>query len=158
MSVSKELGAIPYEKSNNVEVSLFQKHGRITRKAFFFRLFLCLIVWLSFHAYYIYWDKPNYDACNRTESGALLPGFRKIEIRHQIATAVDFYILPSLLLIFMMIQAIKRAHDVNFSGWWLLAPFFNLYLILGKTTPKDNDYGLLPHNYKKVPEYSRSQN
>ena len=154
MGRSNEVGSIPYEKANNVEYSLFQKQGRITRKAFFFRLFLCAVIWLIFHAVYVYWDKPNYDSAPKTESGKVLAGYSNIEIRHKIIQSFNFYVLPSILLIFMLIQAVKRAHDVNFSGWWLLVPFFNLYLILGNGTNENNKYGLVSYLDKKAPKYS----
>ena len=156
MSKSNEVGAIPYEKENNVEYSLFQTQGRITRKAFFFRLFLCVIVWLIFHAIYVYWDKPNYDSCPKTESGKVLAGYTNMEIRHKIIQSVDFYVIPSILLIFMLIQAVKRAHDVNYSGWLLLVPFFNLYLIFGNGTEENNKYGLIPLHEKKSPKYQKN--
>jgi uncharacterized membrane protein YhaH (DUF805 family) len=153
MSKSNEVGAIPYEKANNVEYSLFQKQGRITRKALFFRLFLCAVIWLIFHAVYIYWDLPNFNECPKTESGKVLAGYSNIEIRHKIIQSIDFYVIPCILLIFMLIQAVKRSHDVNYSGWWLLVPVFNLYLIFGNGTEKDNDYGLVVHSEKKSPTY-----
>jgi uncharacterized membrane protein YhaH (DUF805 family) len=157
MGKSNEVGSIPYEKANNVEYSLFQMQGRITRKALFFRLFLCLVIWLIFHAVYVYWDTPDYDSCPTTNSGKVLDGYANIEIRHKIIQSIDMYVLPSLLLIFMLIQAAKRAHDVNYSGWWLLVPLFNLYLIFGNGTDGNNKYGLVPHPEKKSPRYKASE-
>ena len=158
MSKSNKLGAIPYEKENNVEYSLFKIQGRITRKAFFFRLLLCLIIWLIFHVFYAYWDVPNYDSCPKTESGKVFDGYANIEIRHKIIQSVDFYVIPCLLLIFMLIQAAKRAHDVNKSSWLLLLPIYNIYLILGNGTEHNNRYGLIPNSEKKIPKYLADEN
>jgi uncharacterized membrane protein YhaH (DUF805 family) len=157
MGKSNEIGAIPYEKENNVEYSLFRVDGRITRKAFFFRMFICIIVWLIFHAVYVFWDKPNYASCPITESGKVLDGYANIEIRHKIIQSFDFYVIPSILLIFILIQGVKRLHDVNYSGWWLLTPFFNLYLILSNGTDGNNKYGLVPNLEKKNPKYSANE-
>ncbi|MDR1544549.1 MAG: DUF805 domain-containing protein [Prevotellaceae bacterium] len=153
MGKSNEVGAIPYEKANNVEYSLFQTHGRITRKAFFFRLFLCVIVWLIFHAVYVYWDTPNYNDWVVKGGGKIQAGAAQIEMRHKIILNIDFYVIPSILLVFMLIQAVKRSHDVNRSGWFLLVPFYNLLLMLDEGTDGDNDYGLVPHPEKKSPSY-----
>ena len=157
MGRSNEVGAIPYEKTNNVEYSLFQMQGRITRKAFFFRLFLCLIVWLIFHAVYLYWAKADFDKYTEMGGGKIQAGAAQIEMRYEIMQIIDLYTIPFLLVIFVLIQAIKRAHDVNRSGWFLLVPFYNFYLILADGTDGNNNYGLVPHSEKKSPKYQTNE-
>jgi uncharacterized membrane protein YhaH (DUF805 family) len=49
-----------------------------------------------------------------------------------------------LLSIFITIQGIKRMHDVNKSGWYILFPIYNLILGLTKGTKGDNQYGSDP--------------
>ena len=45
--------------------------------------------------------------------------------------------------------AIRRMHDVNKSGWYLLIPVYNLILACTEGTPGANDYGHDP----KRPEF-----
>ena len=155
MGRSNEVGAIPYEKANNVEYSLFQKQGRITRKAFFFRLFLCALIWLIFHAVYVYWIKADYIRYTEISSEKMQFNAEKIEISYVFFQFFNSYVIPCLLAMFITIQAIKRVHDVNKSGWYLLLPFYNLFLILIKGTDGDNDYGLVPYAGKRIPKYSK---
>jgi uncharacterized membrane protein YhaH (DUF805 family) len=46
--------------------------------------------------------------------------------------------LPSLAV------GIRRMHDVNKSGWFLLIPIYNLILACTEGTKGDNDYGTDP--------------
>lgn len=39
---------------------------------------------------------------------------------------------------------IRRIHDTNHSGWWVIVPFANLLLFLEKGTEGDNEYGSDP--------------
>jgi len=45
--------------------------------------------------------------------------------------------------------AVRRMHDVNKSGWYLLIPIYNLILACTNGTPGDNKYGPDP----KRPEF-----
>ena len=40
-----------------------------------------------------------------------------------------------------VLQGIKRCHDVNHSGWWLLIPFYSVILFFLDGDPYRNDYG-----------------
>ncbi len=153
MGKSNEVGAIPYEKSNNVESSLFQMRGRIARKCFWFRTFLCVLLWVAAHIAFIYWETPNYNEWKTRGGGKIQDGAVQIEMRHKVVKNIDYYILPIFLLAFVVIQAVKRAHDCNRSGKYLIIPFYNIYLMLAKGSPNDNDYGLLPHVEVKSPSY-----
>lgn len=155
MGKSNEVGVIPYEKGNNVEYSLFQTQGRITQKAFFFRLFFCIIIWLIFHAVYIFWAEADFLKYKDMGGGKIQAGAVQIEMRYKICQIIDFYVLPCILAIFIIIQAVKRVHDVNKSGWFLLLPFYNLHLIFTEGTNGNNNYGLVPHPEKKSPKYSQ---
>ena len=154
MSKSSEVGSIPYNKENNVEYSLFQIQGRITRKAFFFRFVLCVIVWLIFHVVYLYWAKADYDYYTKIGGGKIQAGAVQIGMRYKIFQIMDSYIIPCILSIFAFIQAAKRAHDVNKSSLLLLIPLYNFYLIFAIGTDGNNDYGLVPHPEKKAPKYT----
>ena len=153
MGKSNEVGIIPYDKSNNVETSLFLLQGRITRKVFFLRTFVCIMVWVLLHLFFIYWETPNYNEWVERGGGKIQSGAVQVEIRHKIAKHIDYYILPSVMLIFIMIQAAKRVHDTNHSSKWLLVPFYNVYLLFSDGTDNDNDFGLFPHAEVKSPSY-----
>lgn len=52
-------------------------------------------------------------------------------------------LLPSIAV------AVRRMHDVNKSGWFILIPFYNLILCCTDGTPGNNEYGSDP----KRPEF-----
>lgn len=43
--------------------------------------------------------------------------------------------IPSLAV------GVRRLHDSNKSGWWILVPFYNLYLLIRRGTVGENYYG-----------------
>ncbi|NBF01562.1 DUF805 domain-containing protein [Pseudomonas sp. Fl5BN2] len=46
--------------------------------------------------------------------------------------------LPSLAV------AVRRMHDTDHSGWWILLPFVNLYFLVKDGQPGDNRFGPNP--------------
>jgi uncharacterized membrane protein YhaH (DUF805 family) len=44
-------------------------------------------------------------------------------------------LLPSLGV------AVRRMHDIDRSGWWILAPFYNIYLLAQPGSVGTNQYG-----------------
>ena len=48
------------------------------------------------------------------------------------------------LLIPTVAVEIRRNHDANRSGWWILMPFYNIYLMFVPTHPEENDWGPVP--------------
>lgn len=147
------MGEIPYDKTNNVETSLFLIQGRITRKSFFLRVILCMAIWLVVHLLFVCVETPNYNGWVERGGGKIQEGAVQIETRHNIVRNIDYYFLPGILFLFVLIQAAKRTHDDNRSAWFLFVPFYNIYLLLKKGTPDDNKYGLLPHRIKDSPSY-----
>jgi uncharacterized membrane protein YhaH (DUF805 family) len=47
---------------------------------------------------------------------------------------------------------IRRMHDVNKSGWYILIPIYNLVLLITDSTPGNNNYG--PNLNRKVNQES----
>lgn len=67
-------------------------------------------------------------------------------------------IIASILVaIFMIIQGIKRMHDVDKSGWYILIPIYNLVLALTDGTPGPNSYGDDPKGRGKVEPVGQPQ-
>ena len=53
-------------------------------------------------------------------------------------------ILSSLALLLPGLGvAVRRCHDTNHSGWWLLCPIFNLVLMFVPSDEENNNYGVL---------------
>lgn len=146
--MSIELGKIPYEKLNNVENSLFMSKGRIMRSSFWLRLILCLLIWCGFYCVFIFWAEADYYKYIRIGGGKIQEGAIAVQTRYKIIEILTFFIIPPILLLFSVIQAIKRAHDVNVSGWNLLIPIYNLFLLVREGTPGDNNYGINPRKSK----------
>ena len=48
------------------------------------------------------------------------------------------------LLVPLIAIEIRRNHDANRSGWWILMPFYNIYLLFVPTHPEENDWGPVP--------------
>lgn len=46
--------------------------------------------------------------------------------------------------IYMILQGVRRMHDVDKSGWFILVPVYNLVLALTAGTPGSNRYGEAP--------------
>jgi len=42
--------------------------------------------------------------------------------------------------------AIRRIHDQGKSGWFILVPFYNLYLLIVDGEAHDNAHGAVPTN------------
>ena len=52
--------------------------------------------------------------------------------------------LGLILLIPSIAVGVRRMHDVNKSGWWLLCPIYNIILAATEGTQGPNDYGEEP--------------
>lgn len=53
-----------------------------------------------------------------------------------------FYLILSLnLFVAWTIQAAKRSHDIGYSAWWLLLPFYGFWLLFSKGEKGPNIYG-----------------
>lgn len=60
-----------------------------------------------------------------------------------VALLLSFVYFVYMLAIFIpsLAAAVRRNHDSNKSGWWVLVPFYNLYLVIRPGTEGDNFYG-----------------
>jgi uncharacterized membrane protein YhaH (DUF805 family) len=53
-------------------------------------------------------------------------------------------IISLIFLIFIIIQGVKRMHDVDKSGWYLFIPIYNVILAFTEGTKGVNKYGADP--------------
>jgi uncharacterized membrane protein YhaH (DUF805 family) len=60
------------------------------------------------------------------------------------STAILYFIIIIVFSIFLIIQGIKRMHDVGKSGWYMLIPIYGLILLFTDSTPDKNEYGENP--------------
>lgn len=138
-------------KSKNEEVHFFLTKGRITLSAFLLRfLFATTVVSTFFAVYYNYALPKKVEKLVRNNFGELVIRDTTFKTSFDVFENLTFYIIPLLMSIFILIQAVKRMHDVNKSGLYLLLPLSNIILLLTKGTPYDNDYGLDPRPQKQV--------
>jgi len=52
-----------------------------------------------------------------------------------------YYLFLIPILLFGWAQGAKRCHDLGYSGWYQLIPFFPIYLIFGKGNVGINKFG-----------------
>lgn len=55
--------------------------------------------------------------------------------------ALIILIIYCVVWVWWILQAIKRSHDIGHNGWWILIPFYDLYLLFDKGEQKPNRYG-----------------
>jgi len=95
--------------------------GRASRKEFWmFYLFFCIFVFLL----------------------CLLVGIIKEITGFELSFIIIIYFLFFLLPIIAI--RVRRAHDSNQSGWFIIVPVYNLVLLFLKGTEGDNKYGPNP--------------
>jgi uncharacterized membrane protein YhaH (DUF805 family) len=59
--------------------------------------------------------------------------------------AVFILFLPAIWL--MIAQGVKRSHDINNSGWYILIPFYGLWLLFKEGDKGMNQYGEDPKGF-----------
>lgn len=138
-------------KSMNEEVHYFLTKGRITIGAFWLRWLLAVLLNIIVQIIYHYYALPKYfDKLVANDLGELVIRDSKFLTTFNSFKYFALIIFPILLFIFIMIQAVKRIHDTNKTGWYVLVPLYNLILMFTKGTDGNNDYGVSPYKRKKV--------
>ena len=56
---------------------------------------------------------------------------------------VNLYNLATLIP--YLAASVRRIHDVGKNGWFIMIPFYNLYLLISKGDSSDNEYGSVPN-------------
>lgn len=100
--------------------------------------------------------KNSLGRCTRTEYwtraiiisviGSSLRYIQEITEENGIVIFIGFISL--LLSIYYIIWGVKRMHDVNKSGWYILVPIYNFILAVTPGTKGPNDYGEDPKTSK----------
>ena len=56
-----------------------------------------------------------------------------------IASILGLAIIP--LVWFILAQGVKRSHDLNNSGWFILIPFYGFWMLFAEGNNYENEYG-----------------
>lgn len=137
-------------KSKNEETHYFLTKGRITIKAFLLRtLFAIVMVGIFLAVYFNYALPKKYDKVKYINGEEVIYD-TTFKTSFYVFENLTFFIIPILMIIFILIQSAKRMHDVNKSGWFSLIPLYNIVLFFTKGTAGNNDYGVNPRPQKQV--------
>lgn len=63
-----------------------------------------------------------------------------------------FFPIMGLSFWFLLVQQIKRSHDIGNSGWFIIIPFYNLYILFASGDYGVNQYGPNPKGEGNVDE------
>jgi len=145
-------------KSGNEETHFFFTRGRITINAFMLRLILTICIYYAVDLIYKYYALEKYASKITTDldgqqviyDSRFLATFKTFETFHHL-------VLPIILGLFLVIQAIKRIHDTNQSGWFIFIPVYNIILLFTKGTQGNNDFGVDPRPQKVVQYFDELQ-
>ena len=79
----------------------------------------------------------------------VLVGLKYISLQNpasdtSIAIGYFLSIARVFLLWFFIAQGAKRCHDIGKSGWWILLPFYFIWLCFAKGDECENEYGEVP--------------
>lgn len=138
-------------KSMNEEVHYFLTKGRITIGAFVLRFLFAVLTIAIFYTIYDHYALPKFhEKLVLNDIGEYIIRDVTFKTSFNIFENLTFFIIPSLMGVFIFIQAVKRIHDVNKSGWYILIPLYNIVLLFTKGTKGNNDYGVCPRPQKQV--------
>jgi uncharacterized membrane protein YhaH (DUF805 family) len=66
---------------------------------------------------------------------------------------IGFFIVFIPCWIFLLAQAVKRSHDLGNSGWFVLIPFYGLWLLFADSKYGINKYGPNPKGEGNEPQF-----
>ena len=106
------------EVSKKNSKNLFSFEGRIRRRSYWIQYFICtMIIGILSEA---------------TENGFDDGGL------------IIFFVIFIPVYWILLAASAKRCHDLGHSGWWMLIPFYTLWLAFQNSQPGDNQYGQNP--------------
>ena len=56
-------------------------------------------------------------------------------------TTIISLVVGLILLLPNLAVTVRRYHDSDHSGWWVVCPIYNIVLLFMKSTPGENKYG-----------------
>lgn len=133
----------------NLEEKYFSTEGRLNRKPFIHYIIFLIVMSLAFIGII-----TLLGLASALSIAILGENVNDLNVLSQIE--VIPILVASLILIILFLPLnflmIRRLHDLNFSGWWIIFPIvfpfgyfiFILYLILAKGTNGPNKYGENP--------------
>lgn len=133
----------------NLEEKYFSTEGRLNRKPFIHYIIFLIVISLAFIGII-----TLLGLASALSIAILGENVNDLNVLSQIE--VIPILVASLILIILFLPLnflmIRRLHDLNFSGWWIIFPIvfpfgyfiFILYLILAKGTNGPNKYGENP--------------
>lgn len=133
----------------NLEEKYFSTEGRLNRKPFIYYIIFLIVISLAFIGII-----TLLGLASALSIAILGENVNDLNVLSQIE--VIPILVASLILIILFLPLnflmIRRLHDLNFSGWWIIFPIvfpfgyfiFILYLILAKGTNGPNKYGENP--------------
>lgn len=134
----------------NEETHYLYINGRITVKAFLLRFAMSVMIYLSVLSVYWYYAVPKKILKTKIVDGCEVIYDLQFKTTFYYFEQFVFIYLPLILIFVLLIQAIKRIHDVDKSGWFVAIPFYNLFLLLSSGKEGNNDYGIDPKPKKKI--------
>ncbi|MCL1938775.1 MAG: DUF805 domain-containing protein [Candidatus Azobacteroides sp.] len=123
--MNKDLQTV-LKKKEDEETNLFLIKGRITLKTYFFRFMFCLILYA-----FVWMTCKYYEQAGVEKVFGIDPERYCFFLKN---------IVLFLILIFLLIQRIKRMHDINKNGWYSVIPFY----VFKSGTKGPNNYGVDP--------------
>ncbi len=69
--------------------------------------------------------------------------------RYEETAAVCFFSVMFCYIYIIIVAGIKRCHDLGHSGWWMLIPFYFLWMFFKRGSDGTNRYGLTPNRIQK---------
>ena len=57
-----------------------------------------------------------------------------------------YYAYAGIFGLISISVGVRRLHDTDKSGWYILIPFYNIFLLLQKGSKRNNQYGTQPIN------------
>ena len=130
----------------NLEEKYFSTEGRLNRKPFIHYIIFLIVISLAFIGII-----TLLGLASALSIAILGENVNDLNVLSQIEVIPILLILIILFLPLNFLM-IRRLHDLNFSGWWIIFPIvfpfgyfiFILYLILAKGTNGPNKYGENP--------------
>lgn len=128
--------------------NLFSFQGRIRRQDYAITLFLYYIISMVVNWVLLHYELIDHNAIPISLSHSAPYEWKRLII-----------VLPvyAPLLVWFSSQNTKRLHDLGFSGWWQLIPFFGIWMLFGRGVAGENEYGADPKGYhRKMADFKPS--